>query len=215
MVLACLGAGAAEAQPTSRAQLERSESRLVGVPELERPLPMPVSVRSFDFRLRRWAQAQYLRYQRAFTQYQKLQAEDFSPGRQVRLSALYNQQFLLYRSLESIGGDAVLASDTPALSLMQNEGLTQARWQARVRALSAYLEQSGWIIWDYQSLSKRARLLPALDVNDLHVGSLPLVVIEHNEFAWKPHFESREAYLEAILSHLNWERVNLILTHRS
>ncbi|MBF2053762.1 MAG: hypothetical protein IGS03_09910 [Candidatus Sericytochromatia bacterium] len=181
------------------------------LPTLQRAYPvqpLPINPNRLNSLSQRWAQNQYRLYGLSLQALNRLQP--LQPKDQVLALQLFNRQLLLYRSLEMLGGNGRPRFDSPVLRLMGEQSQDLPNWKAALLAAASALPQ-GWLIWEYNLLTGEASIRSLRDSSEARFGSLPLVVIDLHTPNSSEGFSSREAYLQAVLDNISFEKIEQAL----
>lgn len=202
-------------QMSAQAQVTLQPAPVQGsIPSLGGPLPVkgiPINTHRLDRLSASWVEDQYRIYSRTVVNLNKVLVRPNPSGADRSLAlSLFNQQALTFAFLENLGGRGFAPQGT-ALRLLTEQGISLESWQEQVRQLSRFLSEQGhnqgWIIWEYNLLTRRASLYPARDETDLKAASLPLMVLRLSR---SPGFglDDTADYLERLFANLNWEAAN-------
>jgi len=168
--------------------------------------PVPINTNRLRGLSQSWAQEQYRLYSLAIQALNRL--DPTQPRDQVLATQAFNRQLLLYRSLEMLGGDGFPRLDSPALVLLGEASQELPQWKARMQTAAAYLENSGWVVWEYNLLTRRAEVVSLRDASEARLGSIPLVVLDLQRSHYeRPFANDRAAYVQALLNNLNWGKI--------
>lgn len=166
------------------------------------PQAVPINTNRLEGLSQRWAQNQYRLYQLSVHALNRLK-----PGQDQPLALqLFNRQWLLYRSLEMLGGQGRPRFDSPVLRLMNESSQELPRWREEIQTAAAELSQ-GWVIWEYNVLTQQAQVLSLRDSSEARFGAVPLVVIDLHTPQSSEGFGNRSAYVQAVLNNLSWEKI--------
>lgn len=196
------------AQPQNRAQSFGPSGSLPSLQQVYTAEPLPINPNRLDGLSQRWAQNQYRLYGLSLQALNRLQP--LQPKDQALALQLFNRQLLLYRSLEMLGGNGRPRFDSPVLRLMGEQSQDLPKWKAALLAAAADLPQ-GWLIWEYNLLTDKASVRSLRDSSEARFGSLPLVVIDLHSPGSSEGFSSREAYIQAVLGNISFEKIEQAL----
>ncbi len=209
----------AQHQTPAQAQITLQPAPVQGsIPSLGGPLPVkgiPINSNRLEQLSANWVEDQYRLYSRTIVNLNKILVRPNPSGADRSLAlSLFNQQALTFAFLENLGGRGFAPQGT-ALRLLTEQGISLESWQEQVRQLARFLSEQGqnqgWIIWEYNLLTRRASLYPARDETDLKVASLPLMVLSLNR-APGQGLDDTADYIERLFVNLNWEVANLRLS---
>lgn len=180
------------------------------IPSLGGPLPVrgiPLNSSRLDRLSPSWVEDQYRLYGRTVVALNRvLERRNPSPADRSLAMALFNRQALSFAFLENLGGDG-LPPQGVVQRLLAEQASSPEAWQQQVQQLAEYLGGQGWIIWEYNLLTRSTSLYPARDETDLKVASLPLIVLSLTRNPEQGMSDTPD-YVSRLLANLRWQAAN-------